>query len=311
MEQPVRNHDGMRRDLAPVDLAIAEIATRQGGAVADWHLLALGLSRRAIERRVRAGRLVRKYQGVYAVGHGALTSQGKALAAVWACGPDALLSHQAAGREWDILSSSRAVWDVTLPRTGGLPRRKGIAVHRAHLHPYDRAVHNGIPITSVARTLLDCAAVLVPRRLKRMIEAADRAGLLDLREIEPLLERSRGHRGRSRLMEALGLYRGPPPLTRSELERRFYEELCGKADLPRPSMNPSVEGFEVDAFWPDRKLIVEIDTYATHGDRASFERDRERDLELGDLGYEVIRITDRMIHLEPAKVVRRLRRKVL
>lgn len=270
------------------------MATRQDGVAAEWHLLELGLSKQAIRRRVRSGRLVRRYPGVYSVGHEALTPRGRALAAAWACGPHGLLSHQAAAQRWGILRSARAVWDVTVPATG---RRKikGIRVHRVrNLHPEDRAEVDGVPVTSLARTLLDLAAAVPMRRLQKAVEAAEREDLLDLRAIERLLARARGHKGRSSLIQALRLYREPPPFTRSDLERRVHD-LCVQAGALVPAFNACVAGYEVDALWEEKKLILEIDTYATHGGPAAFERDRERDLVLEDLGYQVARVTDRMI----------------
>jgi hypothetical protein len=121
-----------------VHAQVSRFATEHGGVIADWHLVEFGLGMRTVQRWVRSGRLFRRYPGVYAVGHEALSPKGRALAAVWACGPRALLSHQAAGARWEILKSNRAVWDVTVP---GRSRRgpRDIHVHTSNLHPGDCA----------------------------------------------------------------------------------------------------------------------------------------------------------------------------
>ena len=194
------------------------------------------------------------------------------MAAVLACGPAALLSHQSGAAHWELLASARSRIDVIAPRSRTV--RPGIAVHRIrHMHPADRALKDGIPVTTVARTLLDLAAAIPLRQLKRALEQAERLRLFDLKAIERLLSRSRGHRGRSALVALLGAYSGPPPATRSELERRFLD-ICSDAGLPRPLVNVFIAGFEVDAVWPDRRLVVELDGYRFHHTREAFERDR-------------------------------------
>jgi hypothetical protein len=96
----------------------------------------------------------------------------------------------------------------------------------------DRAVLDGIPVTSLARTLLDLAAMLPANRLRRAIERSEELHLFDLGPVDSLLARAGGHPGAGRLRRALVLYR-PPPFTRSGLERRFLE-LVEKAGLPSP-----------------------------------------------------------------------------
>ncbi len=158
-----------------------------------------------------------------------------------------------------------------------------------------------IPVTSVARTLLDLAEALSPTQLRRAFEEADRLELIDMRAIEQLLDRSRGRRGLKPLAALLATHRGPAPPIRSELERLFLD-LCHRADLPPPTVNAHVEGLEVDALWPEQRLIVELDGYAFHRTRASFESDRTRDATLQLAGYRVLRVTHRRLDAEPAAV---------
>jgi very-short-patch-repair endonuclease len=164
-------------------------------------------------------------------------------------------------------------------------------------------VVDAIPVTSVARTLLDLAAV-APRQIDQALEKAERLGKFDLVAIHSLLGRCGRHRGAPKLRRALGLY-VPVPQTRSELERRFLA-LLEDAGLARPAVNASVAGHEVDMLWPRRRLVVELDGYEYHRTRAAFERDRRRDEDLKVAGYEVTRLTARRLAEEPAIAVGRV-----
>jgi very-short-patch-repair endonuclease len=280
------------------------MATAQHGVIAVRQLMTLGYTRSQIRRRVEGGRLLRVHRGVYAVGHSRLTRRGTWMAAVLACGPDALLSHRSAGALWGIIRPASLPPDVTVP--GARHQRPGPRLHSARgLTAADRAIREGIPLTGLPRTLLDLATVLRPDRLERAIEEAERLELFDLRAIDQLLAGCRGRRGVARLRAALSNYR-EPAFTRSELERRFLE-LVKAAGLPRPSANAWVEGHEVDALWWRERLVVELDGYEFHRTRAAHERDRRRDEELSLSGYQVIRLTWRRME-RPDELARRLRR---
>ncbi len=214
------------------------------------------------------------------------------MAAVLACGEGSLLSHHSAAALWGMLREDGVKTDVTsLDRRG---RQPGIAVHRADtLTVDDRASHLGIPLTSVARTLLDLAATVSPRILNRACREAEVHRLFDLTAIEAVLERNPGRRGVRRLQAILDEI-VEPQLTRSELEERFLE-LCRRAGLPRPQVNVTVtvggERFEVDFAWPSNRLIVEVDGRRFHATGSAFERDRRRDQLLAVGGWRVIRGT--------------------
>lgn len=167
-------------------------------------------------------------------------------------------------------------------------------------------MEHGIPVTSISRTLLDLAEIVQGRRLRHALEESERLGIFDLRALERLIARSTGHRGLGRLKAAIRDYRGPPPITRSGLERLFLD-LCHDGGLRRPQTNILVEGYEVDAAWLDHRLIVELDSHGYHGTRAAFENDRVRDAILQAAGYRVIRITHRRMEAAPAGVVQLLR----
>jgi len=237
---------------------------------------------------VEAQRLLRLHEGVYAVGHTALTADSRRLAAVMACGPGALLSHRAAGSAIGLLSSSPQ-FDVTVPR--GRKPKEGIVIHRSRLiHPEDRASVRGIPVTSVARTLADLADVLSEERLAKAVHEAEVQRKFDLKAIERTLARLPGRTGRHRLRRVLVAYQPEPHFTRSGAERRFLA-LCERCGLPAPQTNLWLAGHEVDAYWPDAGVVVEIDGAGTHHTRKAFHEDRARDRRLAGHGIRVARVT--------------------
>ena len=228
------------------------------------------------------------------------------MAAVLACGDDALLSHRPAAAVWGIAKSDGGRVHVTVPGRSrhGLAR---VVVHRVRsLHPDDRAVRDGIPVTSIARTLLDFAETAREDQLQRGFDEAERQGLLDMRAVGQLLDRSSGRRGQRALRAVISAWAPEPEFTRSDLERAFLA-LCREAGLPRPAFNLWVAGHEVDAVWPDRRLVVEVDSYEFHRTRAAFERDRKRDADLQVAGYRVLRVTYRRLVHEPAAVAESIR----
>ena len=257
----------------------------------------------AIRHGVTAERLHPFHVGVYAVGHTALSARGRLLGAVLACGRGALLSHRSAAAHLELLPSARSTVEVTTIRGRTRSGRPGIVVHQVrHLHPADRFLRDGIPVTSVARTLLDLAEVVPLRQLERAFEEAERLRVLDLGALEQLCARSRGRRGLRPLGSLLSVAQPSVSATRSELERRFLR-LCREADLPTPSVNALVAGLEVDAVWWNQRLVVELDGHAFHGTRAAFERDRIRDAALQLAGYRVLRVTYRRLEAEPGVII--------
>ncbi|HEY7256139.1 MAG TPA: hypothetical protein VH476_05595 [Solirubrobacterales bacterium] len=229
---------------------------------------------------------------------------GRCLAGVLAAGPGALLSHRSAGWLWGIWRSAPAPYEVT----GPIPRRpkRPLVVHRARrLEPEDRALVERIPVTAVPRTLLDLAASIRRDQLGRCLERAEELELFDLGPVESLLARTVGHHGHGRLRRALHLYR-EPWFTRSELERRVLQ-LIREGGVDPPATGFNVAGHELDLYWPESRVAVEIDTFETHGTRAAFERDRRRDLELRAAGVEVGRITGPRIEREPQEVLDQIR----
>ncbi len=284
----------MRAEGPDLDRAILRLAQNQHGVVSRDQLTRLGLSRDAITHRLRSGRLHRVHHGIFAVGRPRLSARGRQLAAVMAYGPKAVLSHRSAGALWELIPTSPGFVDVTVPGTSRRPQKQ-IRIHRARtLADEDLAEVDGIPVTSVARTLLDLASVLNAATLVRAVEQAERSGQLDLAALDRLLRRTPRHPGAGKLRRLVADYAEPVPV-RSELERRFLE-LVLDAGLPRPRVNSRVAGLEVDFFWPQWRLVVELDGRAYHTDPRSFERDRIRDARLQRHRCRVLRVTHKRMN---------------
>jgi very-short-patch-repair endonuclease len=283
------------------------LAERQHGVVSLSQLNALGLGKAAVAKRAANGRLHRVHRGVYAVGHARLTLPGRWMAAVLACGQKAVLSHRSAAGLWGLRPDNRANTDVSLPSRSARPR-PGIDVHRSvTLTPADRTVKDGIPCTTLARTLLDLAEVDSPRGVERAIEQAEVLRLFDLRAVEEVIARANGRRGAAVLTAVLARLE-EPALTDTELEERFLT-LCRAASLPSPEVNEWLviddePAIKADFLWREKRLVVETDGWESHGTRQAFERDRRRDERLKLAGYEPLRFTRRRIIAEPGGVMR-------
>lgn len=287
--------------MSVLDTLIARLAARQHGVVARWQLAALGVGGTAIDKRVADGRLRRIHRGVYAVGP--LDRRGYWMAAVLACGEGALLSHRDGAMLWNLRPANRMAIDVTTPGARGR-RRSRITVHgTVRLHPDDRAEVEGIPVTSVPRTLLDLAEVVPLEHVRRAYEAAERHELLDMQAMNELVSRSNGRRGLAALLALLDYDPSPGVRSKSDLESRFLD-LVREAGLPLPQLNVSVEGFMVDAYWPPGRLVVELQSWEHHAHRQAFERDNERFARLQVAGYTVLPLTYRQLRDQSDWVIR-------
>lgn len=300
---PARKGRGQRKAVAKRERAFSTLARRQHGVITRRQLVAGGLSVRTISRRIEAGQLHPLHRGVYAFGDGRVNRRAEWMAAVLACGDGALLSHASACALWGLVRFRKGPIDVT-SATGR--QRPGVAVHEGAIHNEDRTVISRIPVTTLARTLFDFAEVADEGGLWRAAEEADRLGLLSISELEAVCARCPGRRALSpiwRLIEAARM----PNETQSPLEDRVLD-LCRTYDLPMPVTGATVLGREVDAFWPDRKLMVEADSWEFHRHRAAFERDRKRDAAMQVEGFRVVRLTHWRLEHEPAKVANQLLR---
>ena len=216
------------------------------------------------------------------------------MAAVLACGTDAILSHTSAGELWGILRTRRPPSSagvdvdihVTIPTRAGRRDRRGIVIHRVGALDDGQITRRlAIPVTTSSRTLAD---------LRRTLPGSQFAAALRQAEFLALP-----------IDSALG-----PDGTRSELESRFLS-LCRRHRLPQPVVNARVGPFVVDFLWRGPALIAEVDGYRTHGGREAFEADRARDTELKVLGYEVVRLTWRQLTEDRRGVMATLRELLL
>jgi hypothetical protein len=249
----------------------AEIAGRQHGRVTRRQLLAAGIDRNRIRRWLAEGRLRNVHHGVYAVGHVAPSMHGDYSGAVLAGGGGAKLSHAPAAHVFKITRAKRPPPpEVTVPTTAHR-RRPGIVIHRVTaLHPYDVTVHEGIPITSVPRVLLDMAPRLSPARLGRACHEAWVHHNTTPAHVEACIARNPHKPGIAKLRHALG-----SDITLSDLEDAFLALLTAHG-LPLPRTNIDVKGDKVDCHWPQHGLTVELLSYRFHATRDAFEKDVAR-----------------------------------
>jgi predicted transcriptional regulator of viral defense system len=289
-----------------VDGEVGRLAVAQNGVVTREQLDGLGLNDQAIAKRVERGRLHRIHGRVYSLTPRVMTERGRFMAAVLACGPGAVLSHRSAAYLWGLVDSWDEPIDVTAPnRRGRSP--KGVAAHRdGSLQPIDKATLHGVPCTSLARTLLDFAAVRPEWEVRKAVAEAEVLGVLDRLELRGLLKRSRRRRGVARLRLILDTIHPQTKRTRSELERLFLE-MCAKRDVPEPEVNvwldaPNGKRYQADFLWRESRLIVEADSRRFHDTDSSFVSDRKRQQQLELAGWRVSRCTWEEVEREPRRL---------
>ena len=279
---------------------IEALAAKQYGLVTRQQLLRLGMSSRQVERRRAARRLISVHAGVYAVGHVERTPLAKAMAAVLACGRDAAVSHGSAASLWGLTPRWTFPVEVVSPRDH---RLVDVMTHRSStLTRADIRVEKGIRVTSIARTLLDVAPRTPAKHLTRMANDALRSRRLRQHELDEVVKRCPRHPGATRLRPFTTPEHAP---TASGLEDEFLA-LLARYGLPMPLINATVAGYEVDAFFPPERLIVELDSWRFHGDRRAFENDRERDAATLAAGCATMRMTWERLRVAPEREAARL-----
>lgn len=283
--------------------ALAGLAARQYGIVSGGQLQELGYSEDRIKRAVASGRLQAWHRGVFAVGIQGPNPHGLCMAAVLLRGDGALISHQSAVWLWGMERRLEVPVHVSVPWRGHGQDAIGLH-HCPALRVEDRARTERLPVTGVARTLLDYASEARAFRLERAIDRADRLDLLDLAAIDRIADEVRGHRGRARLLRAMSIYR-EKGFTRSGGERRMLAALADTG-VARPLVNNFIDGYELDFFWEQERFGVELDSWEHHRSRPSFEEERERQDKLAMSGIETIRITGTRLRREPRKVAMRI-----
>jgi very-short-patch-repair endonuclease len=256
------------------DAAIWALVRRQHGVVARRQLLDLGLTPRRIERRIASARLHPVWRGIYAVGRPMLGRRGRRMAAVLACGPDAALSHGSAAALWGFGSERGGLIDVSVP-AASRSRLRGIRVHRrTEAALDDTLVHEGIPLTSPVRTLIDLATRLKPMQLERAVNEADKLDRVRADVLHASLGDYRGQPGVAPLRKLLDplAFR----LSDSELEQ-LMRPLARSVGLPAPETKTWANGYEVDFFWPKLGIVVETDGLRYHRTPSQQRRGLKRD----------------------------------
>jgi predicted transcriptional regulator of viral defense system/very-short-patch-repair endonuclease len=297
-QQQTRGFDGL----------IADLAGRQHGVVSRVQLLWLGLSAEAIDVRCEAGRLHVLHRGVYAVGHRMVSREGRWMAAVLACGDRAVLSHRSAAALWGVRNPSSRAIEVTTPSKSR--SRAGFQRHYALLPADEVAIHLGIPVTSVPRTIFDLAAVERPEAVESALRQAEYLRLHDRLSLRDLLDRYPRRHGARAVRAALARLGESTGRPESPLEERFLAFL-DRHRLPRPELNAWLEvgerRYRVDCLWPVPRQIVELDGWEGHGTRSAFRDDRARDRHLRVAGYGIVHLTWSQLEDEPEAIATDLR----
>jgi predicted transcriptional regulator of viral defense system len=301
-----RRRDGKRRTRVRGQI-VAELAARQYGVVSRRQLRARGFSDDLIDEWLARSQLIPVHRGIFAVGRRPLTAAGRCMAGVLAGGLEGALSRRPARWFWGLCDSMGGLVHVTVPTDRR--SRSGLVFHRLKLPNDERTVHEGIPITTVARTLFDAAAVESPARLRQVIALAEARALADSPSLQDLMERYPSARGTAKLRAVVTSAINEGVADR-ELEIRFAE-FIDEFDIPRPEKNARIEvvdgrTFTVDCFWRDARLVVELDSRRHHSDWESAEADRARDAALIAIGIPVVRVTWRRLHCARAELARQL-----
>jgi very-short-patch-repair endonuclease/predicted transcriptional regulator of viral defense system len=276
----------MRRENRTPDEVIAAIASRSHGVITRLEMLGAGLSGADIDRRARRGALIRVHRGVYRVGHSAPSIDADYLAAVRACGPSGLLFGRAAAFFLSLVKLAAAprpqVAVTTERRVPGIrTRRDRRGAER------DAATYRAIPITSVARTLVDLAGRSTINEFARACHEAGVIHRTTPAQVKAVLARRPSTPGAAKVRAVM---LGEVNVTLSRLEAAFLKVLRD-AGLPLPITNRPAGGYRVDCRWPDHRLTVELDSYQFHNSRYAWEQDRRRERQARARGDEFRRYT--------------------
>jgi very-short-patch-repair endonuclease len=267
--------------------------------VTRGQLLDLGFSAEAIKHRVQKGRLHPIVRGVYAVGRKQLNREGRWMAAVLACAPDAVLSHRSAAALWGFAKEHPGYIDVSVRRASEV-RLSGLRCHRRPSLPSNEVeLRRGIPVTTPVRTFLDLASVTGPKTLERAINEADKLDVIDADSLRLSLEEYPGQPGIRLLRRVLDEHTFR--LSDDELERLF-RPLADAAGLPTPQTKHMVNEFEVDFFWPDLGLVVETDGWRYHRTPSAQTRDALRFQVHVANGLTPLRFSHYQVKYEPRHV---------
>lgn len=291
-------------------------ARSQHAVITLRQIVALGLSPRAVQKRATNDRLHRIHHAVYSiVPRELLTRRGHWMAAVLTCGERAVLSHRTAAALHGLRDTNRSKIDVTIA-TRSARSHTGVELHRAtSLAKSDVTTVEGIPCTTVARALLDLAAVVNRRSTERAFDQAEVMQILDAGALRRQLERNPNHRGGPIVRAILDEHHVGSTLTASELEERMLA-ICRRAGVARPAVNEWIDFGDGQAMirgdfvWPDLRLIVETDGARFHSTRQARERDQRRDQRAVLAGWRPVRVSSGQVERRPEEVERLILRLV-
>lgn len=295
-------------DQGAVEAGVAALGAKQHAVFSALQLRELGLTTRAAQKRAKAARLHRIHRGVYSlVPRALLTREGHWMAAVLACGPGAVLSHRTAAALHGLRPTQRTNIDVTVSHRAGR-KRAGIDVHRSTtLAPADTTIVNGIPCTTVARTMFDLAGVVGRRSLERAYDQAEILEVFDLRALEKQIARNSSRAAARAVRSVLNEhYVGSTP-TQSELEEGMLA-ISRRLGLPDPLINHWIDLGDggpmicADFAWPEQRVIVETDGRKFHGTQQARERDPLRDQRAIAAGWRPLRVTWRQVMRRPQEL---------
>ncbi|HMI80693.1 MAG TPA: DUF559 domain-containing protein [Solirubrobacterales bacterium] len=231
------------------------------------------------------------------------------MAAVLACGDGAVLSHFSAGHLWGICGSYGPI--EVLRQSGGFKpdgHHRGVRLHQTRrLDAWELTMERGIPIATMERVLLDLAGRTDAKRLERIFVQAYKREGFSWPRLARILQRTRGRRGAGKLRR-IAIEIDPEALETKSISEVDFLALCREANLPTPAVNVLVAGHLVDFLWSEQKVVVETDSWSHHGDRPTFEKDRQTDVDLIAAGYEVHRATYKMLERNPGPFLNNVRR---
>lgn len=281
-----------------MERGITELARGQHGVVMRRQLMELGLGPRAISRRAESKQWARLFRGTYLVGPIA-PSRAREMAAVLACGPSAVISHRSAAGLWSVVPTPSAADPVDITVVGRRREVSGIRARGTAAFADDEWTRvDGIPVTSIGRTLVDFAAVASPAELERAVARAERESLITPPALDALLSRYHRRPGIPALRAVLKRS-GGPALLESEAENIFLRDVVRKGGLPAPRTNARVGRDTLDFYWDEYGIAVEVDGFRWHGNRPRFNSDRRRITRLAAAGIQVIPMAWSQIVDEP------------
>ena len=274
----------------------------QWGVIARRQMIAAGVAPARISRLAGRDLLHRLYTGVYAVGHRRLETKGRLMAALLHAGEGAMLAGLTAAWWWGIIPIEPHRIHLIAPGGVRSDRRVRVA-HPAGL----RAVHhNGLPICTAARAIIDIASLTSEARLRKAISEALYLGRTTVAKIEA--ELGCGIPGSAVVRRALERHRLGIQRSRSEVEESFFL-ICERASLPLPGVNRRVAGFEVDFVWRELRLAVEVDGPG-HAEVARMRDDRAKEMALRAAGYDLLRYADEQVKRQSREIGAELRRQI-